>query len=258
MLPILVDAGGAPASPFDLGRRVTVPTLWALGLSRLGALVLTHGDPDHIGGAPAVVRALTPRVVFEGIPVPAHQPMQRLRDLARIRHLQWRALRAGDSLNSSSMRIRVLHPSIPDWERRRVRNDDSVVLDVRIGEVEIVLPGDIGHDVERELAPQLGDAPLVIVKAPHHGSGGSSSAALVDATHPAAVVFSAGRRNPFGHPVPAVVARYRAAGARIFRTDEDGAVFVDTDGHEVVVWTWKRGFAGAVSIRPDALSEEKR
>jgi competence protein ComEC len=61
---------------------------------------------------------------------------------------------------------------------------------------------------------------------------------LITATHPAVVVFSAGRRNPFGHPAPAVVDRYRAAGTRVFRTDEDGEVIIDTDGRQVVVWTW--------------------
>jgi len=78
----------------------------------------------------------------------------------------------------------------------------------------------------------------VIVKAPHHGSAGSSSQAFVDALHPAAVIFSAGRRNPFGHPAPVVVERYRAAGARVFSTADDGAVVVDTDGVTVTMWTW--------------------
>ena len=84
----------------------------------------------------------------------------------------------------------------------------------------------------------LNRAPLTIMKAPHHGSAGSSSKEFIDATRPAVVIFSAGRRNPFGHPSPAVIDRYRTAGARIFRTDEDGEVIVDTDGHQVVVWTW--------------------
>jgi competence protein ComEC len=55
---------------------------------------------------------------------------------------------------------------------------------------------------------------------------------------PDAVIFSAGRRNPFGHPAPVVVQRYRDAGAKVFSTAEDGAVVVDTDGVKVTVWTW--------------------
>jgi competence protein ComEC len=93
---------------------------------------------------------------------------------------------------------------------------------------------------------------LAIIKAPHHGSASSSSAVLIEATHPAAVIFSAGRRNPFGHPALAVVERYRAAGATIFRTDEDGEVIVDTDGHRVVIWTWS---GRRVAFRTDAASQ---
>jgi competence protein ComEC len=134
--------------------------------------------------------------------------------------------------------IRVLHPPPPDWERRRVRNDDSIVLDVRVGDVSLLLPGDISSATEVTLLDRLTPAPLTIVKAPHHGSSGSSSEAFVAAAHPDAVIFSAGRRNPFGHPSPVIVSRYRTAGARVYRTDQDGAIVMDTDGTRVYVSTW--------------------
>ena len=141
-------------------------------------------------------------------------------------------MQAGDST------IRVLHPPPPTWERRRVRNDDSIVLAIRVGDVAVVLPGDITQAVEPNVASAFESAPIAIVKAPHHGSADSSSQRFVDAMHPSAVVFSAGQRNPFGHPAPAIVQRYRAAGATIFSTPEDGAVVVDTNGREAILWTW--------------------
>ena len=62
------------------------------------------------------------------------------------------------------------------------------------------------------------------------------------ALRPAAVIFSAGRDNRFGHPHPDVVGRFEALGTAIFRTDRDGAVFVETDGTTVKVrgWTGER------------------
>jgi competence protein ComEC len=49
------------------------------------------------------------------------------------------------------------------------------------------------------------------------------------------VVVTAGYRNRFGHPKQAIVARYLEAGARVWRTDRDGAVTVriDPDGVRV-------------------------
>ncbi len=237
-LTLLIDAGGVPGSSFDLGRRVTLPTVWAFGVSRLGALVLTHGDPDHVGGAPPILRALRPREIWDGIPVPLHEPMQRLRDAAQRAHIPWIERRTGESLGAETLRIRVLNPPEPTWERRRVRNDDSIVLELRIGDVAVVLPGDITHAVEPGVVAAFEPAPMVILKAPHHGSAGSSSQVFIDALHPAAVIFSAGKRNPFGHPAPAVIERYKAAGAQVFSTADDGAVVMETDGRQVLFWTW--------------------
>src|SRR5438270_8399616 len=75
-------------------------------------------------------------------------------------------------------------------------------------------------------------------KVPHHGSLTSSTVPFVEALHPTVAVVSAGRANHFGHPVPEVLDRYRAVGAEIFRTDQDGAVSVDTDGTSLAVTTF--------------------
>jgi competence protein ComEC len=125
------------------------------------------------------------------------------------------------------------------------------VLEIRIGDVGFVLPGDIGRAVEPAVVASADGGSLTIVKAPHHGSAGSSSQVFVDALRPAAVVFSAGKRNPFGHPAPAIVNRYRAAGAHVFSTADDGAVVADTDGKRVVVWTYT-GRRSVLEPRPTA------
>lgn len=252
--PILVDAGGAPGSSFDLGRRVTLPALWAFGVTRLEALALTHGDPDHIGGAPPMLRALGPRAVWEGIPVPGHAPLEALHSAADRAGIAWRSVRSGQTVTIGSATIHVLNPPEPEWERRRVRNDDSIVLDVRVGQVSIILPGDISATVERSIFAPFAPGSLTVVKAPHHGSAGSSSAALIDATHPTAVVFSAGQRNAFGHPAPSIVARYASTGARVYRTDRDGAIVMDTDGRTVRAWTTWSGRREVLEVLPPTTS----
>jgi competence protein ComEC len=235
---MLVDAGGLAGSAFDIGGRVVGPALRALGVRKLDTLVLTHGDPDHIGGAPAVMKRFAPGIVWEGVPVPAHAGLGQLAAAAAAGHAAWRTVQTGDYERSGSAVIRVLHPAPPEWERQRVRNDDSIVLELRIGGVSIVLPGDVEAEGERSILPTLRPGPVVVVKAAHHGSATSSIVPFVQAAHASAVVFSAGRGNRFGHPAPIVVDRYSAAGALMFRTDEDGAITMDTDGATVDISTW--------------------
>jgi competence protein ComEC len=148
-------------------------------------------------------------------------------------------VRAGDVLEAGGATIDVVNPPAPDWERRRVRNDDSIVLRLRYGDVEWLLTGDVGQEVERQW-PDEGEAgaPLRILKVAHHGSRTSSGEAFVSRYAPVAAVISVGRQNVFGHPSPDVVQRLARAGATVFRTDRDGAVIVETDGREIRARTW--------------------
>jgi competence protein ComEC len=149
----------------------------------------------------------------------------------------WRDVLAGHFLDVGSVRVEVLHPPGPEWERQRVRNDDSLVLRVRFGAVEFLLTGDAGAEFEAHFQPAAPAARLRVVKMGHHGSRSASSARFIALERPDVAIVSAGRGNLFGHPAPDVVARYVRAGAAIFRTDLDGAVTLDTDGRTLSVET---------------------
>ena len=234
-----IDAGGLVSTTFDFGGRVVSPAFWALGVRRLDYMSVTHGDADHIGGAASVFRDFEPFEVWEGVPVPPHAPTRELRALADKAGSAWRTLQPADRISFGNVELVVRHPPLPEWERQRVRNDDSEVVEILYGGVSLVFTGDIGREVEAAIAPSFTRAPIRILKVPHHGSATSSSQPFLDALRPDIAVISAGRGNPFGHPVPQVLERYRNIGAAIYRTDKDGAVSVETDGKTVRVRTFK-------------------
>ena len=245
---LLVDTGGLRGtSSFDIGDRVVGPVLRHAGVHHLDALVVTHGDHDHAGGALAVLREFRPRDVWEGIPVPSLPVLRDLRSVALATGARWVNVQSGDLVSLGEVDVAVRHPRPADWERQEVRNDDSIVIEVLWRDVSIVLTGDIGGDVERQIAPLFVPSALRVVKVPHHGSLSSSSKEFISTLAPRVAIFSVGRSNNFGHPAPEVVERYREAGAQIFRTDQDGAITVDTDGHVLDV----RTFTGQrVFVRP--------
>ena len=231
---LLVDAGGTVHGTFDVGARIVSPVLWGAGIRRLDYLALTHGDPDHVGGAASVIQDFRPREVWTGVPVPGAEPLQ---EIARMSHrvgAVWRVLQRGDRLVHAGVSVRLWQPPVPEWERRNVRNDDSLVIELRYGRVSVVLPGDIGRTVESALSPDIPPAPLRVLKVPHHGSQTSSSAEFITALRPRVAVVSAGRPNRFGHPAPDVVRRYQEAGAMLLHTG-DGAVSLCTDGSSLVI-----------------------
>jgi competence protein ComEC len=239
---LLVDTGGLGGqSSFDIGARVVAPAIWARGVGRLDGLLLTHGDPDHIGGAATIIDVFRPSSIWEGIVVPSHAPMEALRAQARERGLSWQTLVEGADWERGRVRLHVWGPAAPDWERPRVRNDDSVVLELRYGDVSIVLPGDIGRDVERDLAARVPPSRVRVLKLAHHGSATSSSAEFLDALRPTVALVSCGRDNRFGHPARDVMARLADRHIPVFRTDAGGEIELESDGRTLTVHRQDQG-----------------
>jgi len=249
---LLVDAGGAGGGRFDIGRRVVEPAIWAAGVHRVTHVVASHGDADHVGGAASIVADMRPREVWEGVPVPPEPLLRQLRLAAGRAGASWRRVQRGDRVRFGDAEVVAWNPEPPEWERQRVRNDDSVVVEVRIGEVSLLLTGDIEASAEAAIAPRIEPAGVRVMLAPHHGSATSSTWPLLSAADPRLAIISAGRGNRYGHPHASVLARYAAIGARVLRTDVDGAISVRTDGQIVDVTT----FTGLrLTLRPDRRAQ---
>jgi competence protein ComEC len=234
---LLVDAGGSRDPRFDPGETRVAPELWREGVHRLDALLVTHAHPDHVGGAPFLLHAFRVGQLWEG-PAPLNDPAWRRVDAgldgggsARV------TVAEGMHLDWDGARIRVLGPQRPRRPPLRVRNEDSVVLDVAFGEVHLLLTGDVAGEAEEWLRVPSS----FVLKVPHHGSRSSSGSRLIASAGARLAVVSAGAHNPFGHPHPEVIERYRRSGALVLRTDRDGTVSVATDGQRVWVRTAGEG-----------------
>ena len=236
---LMVDSGGVSLrGEFDIGDRVLGPALRARGIAGLDYLAVTHGDPDHIGGAWSLARDFSPHRDL-GRRVCGHPRADRSAARGRRRAAVGMACPSGRRSSACRWRrIARASSAAAGLGAAKGENDDSLVIELRYGQVSMLLTGDIGREVERALIATLDLLPIVVLKSPHHGSGTSSSAEFVDAIRPKLVVISCGRGNPYGHPLPYVLDRYRNVNADVFRTDQDGQIEVVTDGASVQVSTF--------------------
>jgi len=226
---IVVD-GGPQGPGFDAGASVVAPFLRRNGVDRLAVAVASHGDADHLGGLPTVVRAFRPALVLEpGQPL-AKAGYRRFLAAAALAGSRWRPARAGDRIELDGVTIRVWHPDSAWMERQLPTNENSVVLTVEYGDFRAVLPGDGGLTMEADLAGRMPRA--TVLKVGHHGSRSATGPEWLAALAPAVCVISVGP-NRYGEPDPGVVASLGRAGCDVVRTDEAGTVTVETDGHVV-------------------------
>jgi competence protein ComEC len=220
---ILVDAG----PPVDGGveSQPVVTELRRRGVRRLEALVLTHPDLDHFGGAVAVLdRFVVGQVADPGYGAGKEGFIEVLEAATRA-GVPWMAARAGQRTRLDGMTVEVLHPGADAGGDPEDANASSVVLLIRFGSFEALLTGDAPVEVERLLVPHL-PAQLEVLKVGHHGSTTSTDDALLAATHPVVGLVSAGRGNRYGHPAPSVLQRLAAQGVEVHRTDREGTLRV--------------------------------
>jgi competence protein ComEC len=218
----LIDAG--PRTPrFDAGDGVVTPFFHWAGVPVLDGLVVTHPDADHAGGAASVARALAPGTAAGS---GCFEPAVARRD--------WRRLWRGDTLLAGPPTLRVLWP--PRGLRPSATNQGSVVLELD-GAGRALLLADVDSLVESMLDVR---APVDLVVVGHHGAGSSSGSRFLARASPRAAVVSCGAQNPFGHPHPSTLARLARARAVTWRTDLEGAVWVELSNDGVRRIDWRR------------------
>lgn len=216
---LLYDTGAAWESG-SMAEQVVLPVLRQFAIRQLDTVIISHFDNDHAGGWPFIDKTL---------------PVQQW--FGHAQTAPFTACVAGQSWYWDGIRFDMLHPV--DGTPLSQRNDASCVLLIRAAGRSVLLPGDLGRKAEVQMLNRLQALspamPLDVLLAPHHGSKGSSSQALLDTLNrrdPPVVIFSSGYLNRYRHPHPLVLSRYRQIPAHLFNTAVHGmvSVYIRADG----------------------------
>ena len=218
---------------YDVGERVIEPYLDFHGIRELDMVVLTHPDLDHGGGLAYILHNFKVGQVLGISDMPLDsETHRRLHAIVKAQNIPYAFPYAGEMEFTSTATLNLVHPidasstNLMDTDK----NDDSLVMKITYGEVDILFTGDIGKNAESRLIASGQDLRSEILKVPHHGSRTSSSAPFLDAVQPRYAIFSLGQGNRYQFPHADVVNRYRARECPMLRTDESGAITLRTDG----------------------------
>lgn len=215
---MLIDTG--PPDSYDLLRYLRHEGLNA------EVVMLSHLDEDHVG---ALGQLTDSEIHISNIVLPvgaldgkAEEELVQM--LSEVKGAEIYEAKRGDLLRIGDLSMLVL---APDGEKAD-RNEQSLVLYARIEGTTILLTGDLPSDSEPDVLPKCD-----VLKVAHHGSGDSTSRALLEQVRPAYAIVSVGAGNQYGHPNREVLERIKDVGAEILRTDRDGCITLWLDGGRI-------------------------
>ncbi|HWR62148.1 MAG TPA: ComEC/Rec2 family competence protein, partial [Clostridia bacterium] len=230
---VLIDGGGSAGRGdyyYDVGGKITLPALLHQGIWRIDTVIVSHLHDDHMEGLLSVMEVyriknmILPKASAGTDDISVNSGA--LLDMCREKGIKIHRLGTGDQISFGiGVRMDFLNPG---KEAKASENENSLVGVLRYGDFNALFTGDIGKDTEDML--QAGVLRSVVLKVPHHGSGGSSSEEFLEKVRPRVSIISVGNNNIYGHPSPETLERLTDSGSLVYRTDEKGAVVIVTDG----------------------------
>lgn len=218
---------------FNPSRNVLIPYLYYRGINKIDALILTHWDNDHVGGAPYLLQHFpVGRVIVNG-EIKNSDLYQDIQQIICEKNISQEIAYAGESwVNGQGVHWRVVSPV--KGSKAGNDNDSSLVLLLEAFTHRILFTGDLEENGETQILQGDPFWPIDILKVAHHGSKSSTGENWIQTLRPHLSIISVGKNNRYGHPNLEVIQRIRTSGGGIERTDQSGAITILIDEKKIL------------------------
>lgn len=197
------------------------------GIKNIEALIITHFDSDHAGGAVDLIENLNIKTVY----------VNSLNDDSKLAQSIYKAAKNKIKLTKNNEIIYkegnlTVKNFISGLKGEEFENENSIITLVSDGDFDELFMGDAGVVAFNKISKYLPEnhLPLEVLKVGHHGAKNVVDKAFLDRINPEVAIISTGINN-YGHPNGVTLDVLKSKGVKTFRTDKDRAISIlEKDG----------------------------
>ncbi len=223
---MLIDAGTNEAG------ETVVTYLQNLGITQIDYLIGTHPHEDHIGGLDDVINHFNIGQIYMPKIETTTKTFEDVLDAVENKNLTVTSPNKGDKIEIGQAVGTFMTDPILDKDNL---NLSSLVLRLEFGNNSFLFMGDAEEENEETISWPKTD----VLKVGHHGSNTSSSETFLTQVQPQYSIIMVGKDNSYNLPTQATIEKLNTTGSKIYRTDENGTIQINSDGNTIEVKTSK-------------------
>ncbi|HBT81669.1 hypothetical protein A2757_01590 [Candidatus Giovannonibacteria bacterium RIFCSPHIGHO2_01_FULL_48_47] len=196
-------------------------------------VLLTHPNLDHAAGLVNVLKSYEVKYFVDTDDSYYLAEYEELKKIVEEKNISRVIARRGTKIVlDRGAELVILHP---DKLAKGEPNQNSIITQLSFGDIDFLLTGDAEKGEELKLIENGDDLQSEVLKVGHHGSKTSSNPLFLEKVKPRYALISVGRQNRYGHPASEVLNSLALAGAKIFRTDADSRIKIESNGTDLTV-----------------------
>jgi len=222
---MLIDAGTTESTK-DL-----INYLKKQKISKFDYIIETHPHEDHIGAMSKIIDKFKTDKFYAPKIIANTKAFDNMVASLQKKSLKIRIAKAGLNLDlGNDIKCEILAPNSDAYTDI---NNYSAVIKLVFGNTTFIFEGDAEKLSEDEMINKGYDLACDVLKVGHHGSRTATSEEFLSQTHPKIAIISCGLNNDYGHPHKPTLSKLNAINSKIYRTDKDGTILLESDGTKI-------------------------
>lgn len=187
------------------------------------------------GGLFAIIKELKVENIIIGKQFEEVENLQKFLEIVKERRIKVITVEAGDKINiEKNLYFQVLWPNSSNIVSENLINNNALVCKLNFKNFTMLFTGDIEEKAESQILKLYSKnqnlLKSTVLKITHHGSKSSSTEEFLKVVDPKFALIGVGKNNLFGHPNDEIIERLKNHGIKIYRTDENGEIRINTNG----------------------------